>query len=100
MHVLTRKAIIEYGLANAQASEELSIWYTKAKLAQWKDFNAVRADMPATDYIGNDRFVFNIKGNHYRLVAMIFFPVKQLYIRGIFTHAEYSKLTKKQLLEL
>ena len=53
--------------------------------------------MPATDYIADNRYVFNIKGNHYRLIAMIFFPTKQVYIRGIYTHAQYSKLSKKQI---
>ena len=100
MHVLTRKTLREYGEANAQVRDELNVWFTVVSLAQWSDFNAVRADMPATDYIGNDRYVFNVKGNHYRLIAMIFFPVKQVYIRGIFTHAAYSKLSKKQLQNL
>ena len=100
MHVLSRKAVKDYGADNAQAADELNAWFALVKLAQWHNFNELRADMPATDYIGNDRYVFNIKGNHYRLVAMIFFPVKQLYIRGIFTHALYSRLTKKQLIQL
>lgn len=100
MHVISRKTIQEYAANNAQVREELNTWYHLVRLAQWPDFNALRADMPATDYVGNDRYVFNVKGNHYRVIAMIFFPVSQVYIRGIYTHAEYSKLTKKQTLNL
>lgn len=100
MHIITRKTIKEYAADHAQVSEELNTWYHFVRLAEWSDFNALRADLPATDYVGNDRYVFNIKGNHFRLIAMIFFPVGQVYIRGIFTHAEYSKLTKKQTLSL
>lgn len=100
MHILTRKALRDYGAVNAQVREELEVWFAIVNLARWTDFNALRADMPATDYVGNDRYIFNIKGNHYRLVAMIFFPVQQVYIRGVFTHAAYSKLSKKQLLML
>ncbi|AMR26380.1 hypothetical protein A0257_04190 [Hymenobacter psoromatis] len=96
MRIFSRSAITEYGKSNAQAREELAIWYAKAEAADWIDFNQLKADMPATDYVGNDRFVFNIKGNHYRLIAMLFFTTKRLYIRGIFTHAEYSKLSKNQ----
>lgn len=100
MHIFTRRTITDYSKANAQAREELDIWFASVKLAKWNNFNELRADMPATDYIGNDRYVFNIKGNHYRLIAMVFFATKRLYIRGIYTHAEYSKLSKKAIINL
>ncbi|MBC7654177.1 MAG: type II toxin-antitoxin system HigB family toxin [Oligoflexus sp.] len=44
------------------------------------------------DYVGNDRYVFNIKGNAIRLVAMVFFDKRTLYIRFIGTHSEYNKI--------
>lgn len=100
MHIFTQKTLKEYGQKNAQVREELDVWYSIVKAAQWTDFNKLRADLPATDYIGDERFVFNIKGNHYRLIAMIFFATKRVYIRGIFTHAQYSKLSKSQLVNL
>ena len=53
-----------------------------------------------TGLIGDNHYVFNVKGNHYRLIALVFFPTKRIYIRGIFTHAEYSKLSKKDILKL
>lgn len=100
MRVTARKKVRDYGEANTQAKEELNVWYAKAELADWSNLNELKEDMPATDYIGNDRYVFNIKGNHYRLIAMIFFKTKRVYIRDIFTHAEYSKLTKKKLINM
>jgi mRNA interferase HigB len=50
-----------------------------------KTFNSV-------DSIGNNRFVFNIKGNNYRLIAIIIFASKKVYIRFIGTHGEYDKI--------
>ncbi|BAU52767.1 mRNA interferase HigB [Mucilaginibacter gotjawali] len=44
------------------------------------------------DAVGNDRYVFNIRGNTYRLVAMIFFDFRTVYVRFIGTHAAYDKL--------
>lgn len=55
-----------------------------------KDFNHV-------DYVGNDRYVFNIKGNTYRLVTMIFFDKRTIYIRFIGTHNEYDKVDCKSI---
>ena len=97
MRVFSKKTITDYGNANAQAREELNIWFAQVEFAQWSNLNDLKRDMPATDYIADNRYVFNIKGNHYRLIAMIFFPTKQVYIRGIYTHAQYSKLSKKQI---
>jgi mRNA interferase HigB len=42
--------------------------------------------------IRNDRYVFNVKGNKYRLVAMIFFDIRTIYIRYVGTHANYDKI--------
>jgi mRNA interferase HigB len=44
----------------------------------------------SVDYVGNDRFVFNIKGNDYRLVAIVLFAAKKVFIRFIGTHKEYD----------
>ncbi|MBD2769664.1 type II toxin-antitoxin system HigB family toxin [Hymenobacter sp. BT664] len=68
--------------------------------ADWGNLNEVKENTLSSHYIIYNRYVFNIKGNRYQLVAMIFFFTKQVYIRGIFTHAEYSKLSKRQLSEL
>ena len=84
----------------AHAGEEMRVWLANAEAADWKSFNDLRNEMPATDYIGNDRYVFNIKGNHFRLVAMIFFAANRLYIRGIYQHKDYSRLTKAAILTL
>lgn len=46
----------------------------------------------SVDYVGNERYVFNIKGNRYRLVTMIFLDIRTVFIRFIGTHAEYSKI--------
>lgn len=66
--------------------------------ANWRNFNELRTDLPTTDYLGNDRYVFNLEGNYYRLLAMLFFGSRRLYIRGIFTHAEYPKLARQNKL--
>lgn len=100
MHLISFRTIRQYVLQNAQAREELAAWAKQVEKAEWADFNALKADFPATDYIGDNRYVFNVKGNHYRVIAMVFFAPAQLYIRGIFTHAEYSKLSKRDIIRL
>lgn len=93
-----RKTVREYAANHAQAAASLEEWYQIAKAANWASFADLRRDMPATDLIGGDRFIFNIKGNYYRLLAAVLFKTRTILIRGIFTHAEYDKLSKTQLL--
>jgi mRNA interferase HigB len=98
MVVMHKKTIRVYIEHNAQAASGLQEWYQVVKAADWASFMELRADLPATDLIGGDRFVFNIRGNHYRLLAVVHFITRTVLIRGIFTHAEYSKLKKTELL--
>ena len=71
----------------------LNNWYHIVKEVDWGNFNDVRNTFGSVDAVGNDRYVFNVKGNDYRLIAMIFFDKRTVYIRFIGTHAEYDKLT-------
>ncbi len=67
-------------------------WYGRVKEADWKDFADLKKMFPATDYVGNDLYVFNLGGNKYRLIARVFFSVRTVYIRFIGTHGEYDKV--------
>lgn len=100
MRIYTRSTINEYTAKNAQVAEELNTWYQIVKLADWNSHNALKADIPSADLVGDSHYVFNVKGNHYRVIALVFFGAKRVYIRGIYTHAEYSKLSKKDILKL
>jgi mRNA interferase HigB len=77
------------------SANQLNEWYDKTKQASWGNFSQVKSTFGSCDFIGNDRFVFNIGGNNLRLVAMIFFKKRILYIRGVFTHEEYDRLSKR-----
>ena len=52
---------------------------------------ANRRRLPAR-YVGNNRYVFNIMGNRFRLIVHIFFPAYQVYVRFLGTHAEYDRI--------
>jgi len=59
--------------------------------------NDLKNDYPSTDYIGNFRVVFNIKGNDYRLIAIVIYISQKVYVRWIGTHAEYDKIDAKNI---
>ena len=59
--------------------------------------NDLKSDFPSADYVGNGRYAFNIRGNNYRLVAVIIFVGGILKIRFIGTHTEYDKIDCKSI---
>ncbi|MFI5137366.1 MAG: type II toxin-antitoxin system HigB family toxin [Sphingobacteriales bacterium] len=90
--------VISYGTlrsffeCHADAEDALNNWYRLTIMADWSNYHEMKEMFNAVDMVGNDRYVFNIRGNTYRVIAMIFFDVRTIYIRFIGTHAEYSKL--------
>ncbi len=93
MRVVTPKKINEFVKKYTDAKIALSNWYAIVTKCEWNNLSDVRKTFNTVDYVGNNRFVFNIKGNQYRLIAIIIFASKKLYIRFIGTHKEYEKIT-------
>ena len=92
MRIVTFLRIKEFITKHSTSDVGLRDWYFKTKNSNWKNLNQVKQTFNRVDYIGNNRYVFNIKGNDYRLVAIIIFASKKVYIRFIGTHTEYSKI--------
>lgn len=97
MHIVTKRTISTFSTKHAEAKTALEEWYTKTKKADWKTFEDIKMTFNSVDSAGNDRYVFNIKGNKYRLVGLIFFHIKIVYIRFIGTHAEYDETDCKNI---
>ncbi|WP_229313064.1 type II toxin-antitoxin system HigB family toxin [Larkinella terrae] len=72
-------------------------WYDIVSKADWSNLNDVRNTYNSVDYVGNERFVFNIKGNRYRLIATVHFSIRTIYIKFIGTHAEYDRIDAKTI---
>ena len=92
MRVVTFKRIQEFSEKHADADTPLRFWYSVTSKKEWESVNDIKKDFNSVDYVGNHRFVFNIKGNRYRLVVMIFFDIRTVFIRFVGTHAEYDQV--------
>lgn len=92
MVVIAKMILQEFGKSHADAIEPLNDWWAKTRKADWATLQDIRNTFNSVDYVGNDRYVFNIKGNKYRLVAMIFFDIRTIYIRYVGTHTNYDKI--------
>lgn len=92
MRVIAISALSDFWTKHPDAELPLKEWYIKTKRASWHCFADIRQDFNSADYVGNQRYVFNIKGNHYRLVVAVKFTPALVYIRFVGTHDEYDKI--------
>jgi len=94
MHVIKPKTLIEfYSQPNYQdAKGPLEAWYYEARHDQWVSPADVKAKYGSASILKDNRVVFNISGNKYRLVVRINYNSKTVFVRFIGTHKEYDKI--------
>ena len=92
MRVFNRSTVTAYGDAHADARGALLAWFDEVQHASWAGPNDIRQSYPSASIINDERVVFNIKGNKYRIVVSVKFQFFVVYIRFIGTHAEYDKI--------
>jgi len=90
MRVISKRILREFWEKHSQSESGLLLWYQRISDSQLLTFNDVREVFPSADSVGNFT-VFNIKGNHYRLITYIDYQSQILFIRAVLTHAEYDK---------
>ena len=95
MRIITRRRILEYAKQHPNARANLTAWISVASSANWRSIADVRMVFPHADLatVSSSRTVtiFNIAGNHHRLIAAIHFNTGCIFILKLLTHAEYSK---------
>ena len=92
MRIFTEKTLKEYIEIHSDAKTAIQEWVDIVKRSEWTCFADVRRTFNSADAVGNQRYVFNINGNCYRIVAVIKFTIKFVYIRFIGTHSEYDRI--------
>lgn len=97
MVIISKSKLVSFYEGESKAKAPLLKWYYETLFSDWTNFTDVKKTFNSVDSVGNDRFVFNIGGNKYRLVAMIHFTKRTLYIRFIGTHKQYDKIDCKTI---
>lgn len=94
MRIVSHRKLKDFFETQGREDSKIALerWYHITKSADWKGLNDIRRDFPATDYVGNQHYVFNIKGNSYRLIVVIKFIMGYVYVRFVGTHEEYDKI--------
>jgi mRNA interferase HigB len=97
MRIISKNRLAEYWTQHPETEGPLKSWHDHAKRARWLTPRDVQNDFGDDAVIPDNRAVFNIKGNQYRLVVRINYPAQAIYIRFIGTHAEYNRIDAKKI---
>ncbi len=92
MNVVARRTLVEFWTLHPRAKGPLSAWYEIARGAQWRTPQDVRNDFNTVDFVGDNRAIFDVGGNNYRLVVRISYPVKQVLVKFVGTHRDYDRI--------
>lgn len=90
MWVISLRRLRQFWADHPRAETPLRGWHTRTVLADWHTFADLRETFPSADVVGNCT-VFNIGGNHFRLVARVLFRSHKVYVLRVMTHAEYDE---------
>jgi len=92
VRIIARKTLREFWERHTDARQPLQAWYSDVKNAVWKKPSDIKEIYRNASFIANNRVVFNIKGNKYRLAVVIQYEHSIVYIRFVGTHREYNKI--------
>ena len=92
MRIVSHRKLREFYESSGREDTKVALerWYQIVEEAQWATLSDIRLDFPSVDYVGNQRYVFNIKGKHYRLVVVINFRMGYVFIRSVGAYGEYD----------
>ena len=91
-NIITRKTLLYYCKKYPGAAIALQQWHIEILKSEFKNYNELKSVYGSVSLVKDDRVVFNIMGNKYRLVVRIVFEFKAVQLKWFGTHAEYDKV--------
>lgn len=93
MRIIAKRTLREYWEQEPRAEQPLKSWYAIASKADWSSPTDVKQMYRNASIVGNDRTVFNIGGNRYRLIVRFDYASRLGFVRFVGTHAEYDRVS-------
>ncbi len=97
LRVIAKKALREFWTKHGDCEQQLKAWYRETEKSKWRNTNEIKKAYPSASILGENRVVFNIKGNNYRLIVKINFHYQMTWIRFIGTHKEYDRIDANKI---
>lgn len=92
VRVIAKSTLRTFWTKHNDCEEQLKSWFKEVVEAHWKNPRDIKRNYPSASFLQNNRVVFNIKGNTYRLVVRINYDYGIVWIRFVGTHGQYDKI--------
>jgi mRNA interferase HigB len=93
MQVIARRTLVEFWERHRQAEGPIRVWSAIVSKARWQTPKDVKQQFGTTvDFVGDNRLIFGLGGNKYRLVVHASYAFGRVLIKFIGTHAEYDRI--------
>jgi mRNA interferase HigB len=97
VRVIAKSTLRTFWIKHSDCEEQLKSWYKEAEEFIWRSPKDLKKDYPSASFLPDNRVVFNIKGNKYRLIVRINYDYGIVWIRFIGTHGEYDKINAEKI---
>ena len=97
MRVIAKKILRDFWVVHNDCEQQLKAWFQETSKAVWNNPNEIKKEYPSASILNDNRIVFNIKGNNYRLVVKINYNYRMVWIRFVGTHDEYDKINANEI---
>jgi mRNA interferase HigB len=97
LRIIAKKILRDFWELHPDSEQQLKAWYQETSKAKWESPNQIKLEYPPASFLADNRVVFNIKGNHYRLIVKINYDYQMIWIRFVGTHSEYDKINAKTI---
>ena len=97
VRIIAKKTLRDFWLKHADVEDQLKSWFTETERTEWKTLNELKKEYPSASILKDNRVVFNIKGNTYRLIVKFNLDYQICWIRFVGTHAEYDKINANEI---
>jgi mRNA interferase HigB len=92
MRIISRRILREFCGKHPDAAIPLQTWFHDVERPAWNSPADIKAVYRNASFVANNRVIFNLKGNHYRLVVVVILQHGVVYIRFVGTHEEYDRI--------
>lgn len=97
MRVISKRTLQDFWNIHPDAMNPLAEWYAEVSKVLWQSPQDIKARYKSASFLCDNRVVFNIAGNKYRLIVKVNYPYNTVYVRFVGTHAEYDKINAEEI---
>lgn len=92
MNITGSEKLEKFCKKHGDAQSAIEKWVDEVTKASWRNHNELKGNYLSADYVGNNRYVFNIRGNKYRLIVLVVFFAGNVDIRFVGIHSDYDSI--------